>query len=328
MGQLTRARFAWIAALCRRGRTEAAKCGNSRGARPGAAGMGRPYTRPMPEFIDAYGIATVYDVYEAAKPRAVVQLLHGVGEHAGRYAALVEALVADGYTVYADDHRGHGRTGLRQWGDDHERLGRLGPGGLHAARDAVWTLSQRIREEHPDVPLVLLGHSWGSFLAQMLLDRHPEAFDAVVLSGSALRWPGSLNAGDLNAPWKHLRGSGMEWLSSDEGVGRAFVDDPLTTSTPLLRLFGPLEAAKLYGRPRRELSRDVPVLLMVGRDDTVGGPRSVHKLADAYRDRSGLTDVTTRVYPGARHEIFAEVQQADVRADVLAWLDARLPARG
>ncbi|MDQ1075481.1 MULTISPECIES: alpha/beta fold hydrolase [Microbacterium] len=281
----------------------------------------------MPEFVDAYGITIVYDVYEAEDPRAVVQLLHGVGEHAGRYAALIDALVADGYTVYADDHRGHGRTGLRQWGGDHTKLGRLGPGGLGAARDAVWTLTQIIRERHSDLPLVLLGHSWGSFLAQMLLDRHPDAFDAVVLSGSALRWPGALNPGDLNAPWKKLGGSGMQWLSSDEQVGRDFVDDPLTTSVPLAKLFGPVEAAKLFGRPRRNLERDVPVLLMVGRDDTVGGPRSVHLLADAYRSRSGLTDVTTLVYPGARHEIFAEVQQAEVRADLLAWLDARLPAR-
>lgn len=281
----------------------------------------------MPEFVDAYGIPIVYDVHEATGPRAVVQLLHGVGEHAGRYGALIEALVDAGYTVYADDHRGHGRTGLRQWDDDHRKLGRLGPGGLGAARDAVWTLTQRIREEHPALPLVLLGHSWGSLLAQMLLDRHPQAFDAVVMTGSALRVPGSLNAGDLNAPWKHLRGSGMEWLSSDEQVGLDFVADPLTTSTPLARLFGPIETVKLLGRPRRDLERDVPLLLMVGRDDTVGGPRSVHKLADAYTRRSGLTDVTTLVYPGARHEIFAETCQAEVRADLLAWLDERMPSR-
>ena len=281
----------------------------------------------MPEFVDAYGIPIVYDVHEADSPRAVVQLLHGVGEHAGRYGALIEALVADGYTVYADDHRGHGRTGLRQWDGDHGKLGRLGPGGLGAARDAVWTLTQIIRETHPDLPLILLGHSWGSFLAQMLVDRHPDAYDALVLSGSALRWPGDLNSGDLNAPWKHLGGTGMEWLSSVEQVGRDFLADPLTTSTPLLRLFGPIETAKLIGRPRRNLGRDIPTLLMVGRDDTVGGPRSVHLLADAYRNRSGFTDVTTLVYPGARHEIFAEAQQAEVRADLAAWLDARFARR-
>lgn len=281
----------------------------------------------MPEFVDAHGVAIVYDVAAAAHPRAVVQLLHGVGEHAGRYGALIAALTEAGYTVYADDHRGHGRTGMRQHDGDAGRLGRLGPGGHRAAVDAVWMLTQRIRAQHPDLPLILLGHSWGSFLAQILLDAHPDAYDALVLSGSALRMPGSLNSGDLNRPWKSAKGHGLQWLSSDDAVGVAFVEDPLTTTAPLLRLFGPIEAARLFGRPRRDLGRDIPVLLLVGRDDTVGGPRSVHRLADAYRTRSKLTDVTTLVYPGARHEIFNEVLQADVRADLLAWLDRRFPSR-
>jgi alpha-beta hydrolase superfamily lysophospholipase len=282
----------------------------------------------MPEFTDAHGIAIFYDIHPAATtPRAVVQLLHGVGEHAGRYRAVIEALVADGYTVYADDHRGHGRTGMKQHGGDTSKLGRLGPGGLKAARAAVWQLTEIIREENPTLPLIVLGHSWGSFLAQHLLNEHPDAYDAVVLSGSALLWPGSLNSGDLNAPWKSPEAMGTEWLSSDLSVGQDFLDDPLTTTTPLLQLFGPVDAARLLGRPRRNLGTDIPVLLMVGRDDTVGGPRSVHRLADAHRTRSGLTDVTTLVYPGARHEIFNETMQTDVRADLLAWLDTRFPAR-
>jgi alpha-beta hydrolase superfamily lysophospholipase len=281
----------------------------------------------MPEFIDADGIAIVYDVHPAASdPRAVVQLLHGVGEHAGRYARLVEALTADGYAVYADDHRGHGRTGMKQHGDA-VKLGRLGKGGHRAAVAAVWQLTGIIRAENPALPLVLLGHSWGSFLAQILVNQHPDAYDALVLSGSALRMPGSLNAGDLNAPWKAKDALGTEWLSSDPAVARDFLADPLTTTTPLARLFGPLEAARIFGRPRKDLGRDIPALLMVGRDDTVGGPRSVHKLADEYRTRSGLTDVTTLVYPDARHEIFNEVAQEQVRGDLTAWLDARFPAR-
>ncbi len=281
----------------------------------------------MPEFTDALGVAIVYDVHPAqGTARGVIQLLHGVGEHAGRYPVLISALTAAGFTVYADDHRGHGRTGLKQWGDP-ARLGRLGRGGHRAAVDAIWQLTRRIRDENPDLPLVLLGHSWGSFLAQILVNRHPEAYDAVVLSGSALRLPGTLNAGNLNAPWRREDPTGTAWLASDLSVGRAFIDDPLTTSTPLLKLFGPVDAARLFGRPRRSMGRDIPILLMVGREDTVGGPRSVHKLAAEYRERSGLTDVTTLVYPGARHEIFNEVMQADVRADLLAWLDARIPSR-
>jgi alpha-beta hydrolase superfamily lysophospholipase len=280
----------------------------------------------MPEFDDAYGIRIVYDVYEAVEPRAVVQLLHGVGEHAGRYGALIAALTAAGFHVYADDHRGHGRTGIRQHGGP-EKLGRLGKGGLRAAEEAVWQLTGIIREENPDLPLVLLGHSWGSFLAQMLVNDHPDAWDAVILSGSALRMPGSLNAAPLNARWAGDGATGLEWLSRDPAVWAAFDEDPLTTDEPLLKLFGPIEAAKLYGRPAKDLGRDIPMLLLVGRDDPVGGPRSVHKLADEYRSRSGLTDVTTLVYPDARHEIFAELQQDEVRADVLAWLDKHIPAR-
>jgi alpha-beta hydrolase superfamily lysophospholipase len=279
------------------------------------------------EFTDAYGVDIVYDVHSAeGTPRGVVQLLHGVGEHAGRYGALIAALTAAGFHVYADDHRGHGRTGIRQHGGP-EKLGRLGKGGLRAAEEAVWQLTEIIRDENPDLPLVLLGHSWGSFLAQMLVNDHPDAWDAVILSGSALRMPGSLNAAPLNARWSADEATGFEWLSRDPGVWTSFDEDPLTTDEPLLKLFGPIEAAKLYGRPAKDLGHDIPLLLLVGRDDPVGGPRSVHKLADEYRSRSGLTDVTTLVYPDARHEIFNELQQDEVRADVLAWLDKHIPAR-
>jgi alpha-beta hydrolase superfamily lysophospholipase len=174
---------------------------------------------------------------------------------------------------------------------------------------------------------VLLGHSWGSFLAQMLVNDHPEAWDAVILSGSALRTPGSLNAAPLNARWAADDATGLEWLSRDPAVWTSFDEDPLTTDQPLLKLFGPVEAAKLYGRPRKDLGRDIPLLLLVGRDDPVGGPRSVHKLADEYRTRSGLTDITTLVYPDAPHEIVNELQQEEVRADILSWLDTRIPPR-
>ncbi len=277
------------------------------------------------EFTDADGVDIVYDAYEADGPaRGVVQLLHGVGEHAGRYGALISALTGAGFYVYADDHRGHGRTGIRQHGGP-AKLGHLGKGGLRAAEAAIWQLTGIIRAEHPDLPLVLLGHSWGSFLAQMLVNDHPDAWDAVVLSGSALRTPTTLNSAPLNARWRGPDADGLEWLSRDPEVWQQFHDDPLTTETPLLRLFGPIEAARLYGRPRKDLGVDIPMLLMVGRDDPVGGPRSVHKLADAYKHRSGFTDVTTLVYPDARHEIFHELQQDEVRADLLAWLDTHIP---
>jgi len=282
----------------------------------------------MPEFIDAHGIAIVYDIHPArTTPRAVVQLVHGLGEHAGRYSALIDALTADGYAVYANDHRGHGRTGMAQHRDDRTKLGRPGPGGFRAAIAAVWQMTELIRAENPDLPLVLLGHSGGSFIAQILLNVHPSAYDALVLSGSALRLPGSLHAGRLNARWQTAEAMGTEWLASDLEVGKAFLEDPLTTITPAAELFSLRDQLRFYGRPRKSLGHDIPALLMVGRDDPVGGPQSVHRLADSYRTRSGLTDVTTLVYPGARHEIFNESMQTDVRGDLLAWLDRRFAVR-
>ena len=293
--------------------------------------MARIYTRCMPEFVDAHGVAVVYDIHPAqGEPRGVVQLCHGYGEHAARYVALIEALNAEGFSVYADDHRGHGRTGMRQHADDRTRLGKLGPGGVPAAVDALSRFTEIIRGENPGLPLVLLGHSWGSFMAQMLLNRHPEWYDAVILSGTVYRQLGWGNLGDLNERWKDPAATGMEWLSTDPQVVRAFLDDPLCTVVPMGKSFGLYGQLQMMGRPRRDLRRiagDIPVLLMVGRDDPVGGPRSVHRLAHSFRERAGLTDVTTYVYPDARHEIFNEPVQAQVRADLVAWLDARVPAR-
>ncbi|MGZ8805007.1 MAG: alpha/beta fold hydrolase [Microbacterium sp.] len=285
----------------------------------------------MPEFIDAHGIAIVYDVHPATTaPRGVVQLAHGYGEHAGRYEPLVSALTAAGFIVYADDHRGHGRTGMRQHNGDASQLGKLGPGGVPAAVDAVWMFTEIIRKDNPDLPLVLLGHSWGSFLAQMLLNRHPDAYDLVVLSGTVYRQLGAGNLGDLNERWKAPDATGMEWLSTDDEAVRGFIDDPLCTTVPMGKTFGLYGQLQMMGKPGRnlrEIAGDIPILLMVGRDDPVGGPVSVHRLADAYRTRSGFTDVATFVYPDMRHEIFNEVGQEKVRADLLAWLDARFPSR-
>ncbi|WP_233265676.1 alpha/beta fold hydrolase [Leifsonia sp. AG29] len=283
-------------------------------------------------FVADDGVRLHYDVYAARGaeegPRAAVQVSHGVGEHAGRYSALGEHLTAAGYTVYADDHRGHGRTGLEQWGGDHSRLGRLGPGGLRAAIRDLRGFTALIRDENPDLPLVLIGHSWGSLMAQMVLNRHSEDYDAAVLSGTAYRVVGSMNSGDLNKRHAHLGATGAEWLSRDPAVAQAFIDDPLTTLTPLQKLFGMADAARLLGRPARDLTRDLPLLIQVGSDDPLGGEASARKLERAYRVRSGLSDVTAIVYPGARHEVYNETNRAEVFADLTAWLDARFASRG
>ena len=282
-------------------------------------------------FEDTDGVRIHFDVYApdpaGSRPAAVVQLAHGVGEHAGRYRALAEHLAAAGFLVYADDHLGHGRTGMEQWHGDASRLGRLGAGGLRAAIRGVHAFSDMIRAENPELPLAYVGHSWGSLIGQLLLNRYSDEYDAMVLSGTAYRMPGSMNSGDLNKRHAHLGTTGAEWLSRDPEVARAFVEDPLTTLTPLQKLFGTLDAARLLGRPARRLAHDLPVLIQVGSDDPLGGTASARKLERAFRSRSGLSDVTTIVYEGARHEIFNETNRAEVFADLTEWLLERFPSR-
>ncbi|MDR6611729.1 alpha/beta hydrolase [Leifsonia sp. 1010] len=289
------------------------------------------HTEQGRSFDDEDGVRVYFDVYaptpEGTRPAAAIQLAHGVGEHAGRYRELATHLAAAGYAVYADDHLGHGRTGMEQWDGDATRLGKLGPGGLRAAIRDVHAFSDLIRAENPDLPLVYVGHSWGSLIGQIVLNRHSDEYDGMVLSGTAYRALGSMNGGDLNKRHAHLGTTGAEWLSRDPAVAQAFVDDPLTTLTPLQKLFGMADAARLLGRTARGLAHDLPVLIQVGSDDPLGGPVSARKLERAYRARSRLSDVTTIVYEGARHEIFNETNRAEVFADLTAWLTERFPAR-
>lgn len=284
-----------------------------------------PPARVDDVFIDADGVAIHYHRWPVQSPRGVIQLAHGLGEHALRYDYLVAALARAGYEVWADEHRGHGATGLEQWEGDFSRLGRLGPGGLSSTIRALRDFRQVIAEARPGVPTVYLGHSWGSLMGQILLNRgFASELDAIVFTGTTYRMPGFMNAGDLNAGHAHLGSTGAEWLSRDPEVWQQWTDDPLTFVADTLKLFGPIDAAKLMGRPKKS-PLAIPMLLMVGSDDSLGGERGVRRLEKAYRERAGMTDVTVMVYPDARHEVFNEINRDEVIADLVDWLDRRLP---
>jgi alpha-beta hydrolase superfamily lysophospholipase len=275
----------------------------------------------MPTFTDAQGVEITYDEYPVEHPKAIVQLAHGIGEHAGRYVHVARALNDAGYAVFADDHRGHGRTGLGQWGGDLSKLGRLGPGGLRATVEDLRQLDRIIRERHPHTPVVLLGHSWGSLMAQLLINKHAADYDAVVLTGTAFRMLGSMASGGFNRKWKSAAANGREWLSRDVEIQTGFDTDPLTFDADVLGKFGVIDAMRLLGRPAKDLESDIPLLIQIGSDDSLGGEKSVVKLANAYRERSGLTDITVHVYADARHEVFNETNKDEVLADLVAWLD-------
>ncbi|MDF2435005.1 MAG: hypothetical protein JWP44_4636 [Mucilaginibacter sp.] len=277
-------------------------------------------------FVDAEGVTIHFYLWEVGKPVGVVQLAHGLGEYAERYEELAQRLVGAGFSVYADDHRGHGRTGLEQWGGDHSQLGKLGPGGIRSTIESVRQLTSIIRAENGGLPLALIGHSWGSLIAQAIVNRHSEDYDALVLTGTAYRTLLHMNGGDLAKKHSHLGTTGYEWLSRDEGVGRAFRDDPLTFKANALKLYGLMESLRLLGRPSKTIVNDIPVLIQIGSEDTLGGVRSVELLAKSYLERSRLTDVELIVYTQARHEVFNEINREDVFADTISWLTSRLAA--
>ncbi|CAN5163523.1 monoacylglycerol lipase [soil metagenome] len=281
-------------------------------------------TRTNHTFVDAQGVTIHYYVWKAERPKAVLQLTHGLGDHALRYEQVAQDLVAAGYTVYADDHRGHGATGMEQYGGDASKLGRLGPGGLRATVEDVRQFSRVIRDENPGLGLALLGHSWGSLMVQMILNEHADEYDVAVLTGTAYRTLGDMNGGNLNKRHQHLGTTGNEWLSRDPAVAQAFSDDPLTFYAAAIQLFGLADGLRLLGRPTKHIAKDIPLLIMIGSEDTLGGEASIEKLASAYVNRSKLTEVKAIVYPEARHEIFNETNRDEVIADLVQWLDEHL----
>lgn len=280
------------------------------------------------DYTDAHGVRVfAYEWVAAEGPQhGVVQIAHGVGEHALRYDAFAQALVAAGFAVVANDHRGHGETGREQYGGDLARLGKLGPGGLRAAEAALQQLTGIARERYPEMPLVLFAHSWGSLMAQRILNREPRAYDAVVLSGSAYRTPRYMESGPLNARWHEPGASGFEWLSRDPATAAAFAADPLCFDADIKRLFGIPDALRLFGTPRAGLAAEVPILIVAGADDPLSRGDGLPRLAAAYR-RRGLRDVTLRTYPGARHELLNEVNRDEATADIITWMLERVGAQ-
>ncbi len=278
----------------------------------------------------------------AAAPRATVQIAHGMGEHAARYDWVATGLTAAGYAVYADDHRGHGRTARP------EALGDLGEDGWNRAIGDAAALHEQIDTEYPGVPHVLIGHSMGAMLTQQYLYRFGDGLAAAVLSGSPglggrfQLWLSHLVArferwrlgdagesalldkmifGNANADFDGPEATGFEWLSRDTEQVQRYVDDPLCGFVLRAGSLASLFAGAREARQPANVARipDIPIYVFSGDADPVhDGGKGLERLLGAYR--AHLSSVEAQLYPGGRHEMLNETNREAVLDDLTGWL--------
>ncbi|KEK22958.1 alpha/beta fold hydrolase [Bacillus gaemokensis] len=282
-----------------------------------------------------------------SEPRGIVQIAHGMTEHAGVYTECIHALLQAGYGVYAHDHRGHGKTVKQE-----EDYGHFEPnvGWNHAVSDVIF-VSEYIRKQHTS-PLFLLGHSMGSFLSRRAVQLRGELYDGFLISGTGGN-PGILGAighkvatiemkvrgkktkspmlnflsfGNFNSHFKPNR-TKFDWLSSDTNQVDRYIEDPLCgfiCSTSFYReLFnGVLEVNKL--EEYKKTPKDLPIHIFSGDHDPVGNMgKGVKEVYEMYK-KCGVKDVTIRLYENGRHEMFHEVNRHEVFQDLIDWLNEHI----
>jgi len=288
-------------------------------------------------------ILNLYHLPATAAERGVVQINHGIAEHAGRYGRFAEALSAAGFHVYAQDHRGHGRTQAPD-----APLGSFGKGRSSDMLVAdIAAVHKLIAERHPGLPVILFGHSMGSLIATRFMQRHSQR-----LAGAAL-WNGNSSAGlagraaqailawerfrlGSDAPSRLLpkltfgqwarqvrnRRTDFDWLSCDPEQVDAYIADPLCGFDPSVGMwrdvfelvFAAADKAKFAA-----MRRDLPINLVGGEDDpaTLGG-RAVRDMEMRLR-RIGFSNLVTRIYPQTRHESLNELNRNVIMADFIDW---------
>ncbi|WP_186777599.1 alpha/beta hydrolase [Streptomyces salinarius] len=247
--------------------------------------------------------------WPAGQPRYVAVLVHGYGEHSGRYEEVAGVLTGHGAAVYAPDHVGHGRSeGERVVVEDFEDV----VTDVHAVTELA-------RAAHPGLPVVMVGHSMGGLIASRYAQRHPGELTALVLSGPVI--------GDWELPRRLLALDEIPdtpispaSLSRDPAVGAAYAADPLVWHGPMKRptleaFVRTLETVAKGGDVGR-----LPLLWVHGDDDRLvplpGSRIGVEPLSGG--------DLTERIYPGARHELFNETNRDEVFTDLTRFLDGVL----
>lgn len=275
------------------------------------------------------------------RPKAVVQLVHGMAEHIRRYEPTAQALSRAGYAVVGHSHAGHG--------PHTKTMGYFGRNnGWDVLIADVHTVRQEAQKQFPGVPYVIMGHSMGSFVTRAYCLEHEDGLAGVVLSGtrhssraevlaaSAIanvqcalgmgEKPGKLleklSSGGNCKRYKDVQTS-FDWLSRDREAVSSYVSDPLCGFTFTVRAYRDMfeGLSRLYPEKLGAMRADVPILLLAGDMDPVGAyGEGVKKVAQELR-AAGVRDVSVQLYAGGRHEMFNELNKEIVWSDLIAWLD-------
>lgn len=284
---------------------------------------------------------------ESVEPRGAIQIAHGLAETAGRYERLAEFLCSNGYMVYANDHRGHGRTA-----GSLDNLGYVGEDGYNWMVKDMKQLNDLIREENNKLPIFLLGHSMGSHLSQRYITLHGSSIKGVILSGTSGRLGPVLYVGlaiaNIGCKYKGPRAKAyllnrmsfggynkafkpneteFDWLSRDKEEVRKYIADDHCGFVPTQSFFRDMmRTYKLLHKPEtmKSVPHNLPIFLISGDKDPVGAnTKSVMGLIKLYK-AAGVSDVTYKFYKDARHEIFNEINRAEVMQDTLDWINGHL----
>jgi alpha-beta hydrolase superfamily lysophospholipase len=251
----------------------------------------------------------------------IFQIAHGMGDYALRYEHVAEFMGAAGFEVYANDHRGHGRTAK-----DRESLGDFGTGGWNALVADMVTLTQIASSQYPQLPIILLGHGTGSVALQQYLLDHSQLLAGAVLSGSAAldMLQAALASGELtslNHDFEPAR-TPYDWLTRDPVIVDAYLSDPLCASgidTPALNAIP--NAAPRLADPKQlmRIRSNLPIYILAGDKDPLNHHLEwVKALAERYRT-AGLTNIVEQYYPGGRHEMLNEINRDEVLQALGNW---------
>ena len=271
---------------------------------------------------DVDGLTIQAYVWQAKTPRAIIIIAHGAAEHARRYERFARELNKAEIEVWAMDHRGHGRS------PGPDGLGDFGEGGWDALVSDIGQLIKISRQSYPDLPLILFGHSMGSFAAQQFVANRSDEIDALILSGSTARRPtevASANSGGLDLNQGFEGRTPYDWLSRDTAEVDKYIADPYCG----FEGFETKHVGKMLSAIRRsqdketfkDVRKDICCLLVAGDKDPVNNHLKGLLYLEQLWEDAGIRPMDKQYYSDGRHEMLNEINREEVTQNIIAWVD-------